>query len=212
MGLDSNLLGVGGKLMDIDRDGFGDLFVYAPMGDKVFCNRNGASFVEITPPAGGGSNPNTKNNKTLWRKSYKSIPAAALLPKTEDVGYHTNGVFMQCYPTGGSASFYAPLELPDGSYITKITLEAYCNGNSEFQSYVKASLTRYYYNSYGTMASVDTSNVPPPFGDARVSSEIIYLVDNSEYSYGFSIYLNDYSYHYAKYYKIIVEYYFPDKI
>ena len=120
-----------------------------------------------------------------------SIPATAMLPKDHNVEYSTNGTYIGV-PPGKSGAFMAPLVLPQGAVITKVTMEAYDNHGGQFGGYVRGILNEYRYGTVAaSIATFDTGGPDAP-GDTRLSSgNLNYQVDNSEFSYGFSVDMNN---------------------
>ena len=142
---------------------------------------------------------------------YYSVPAAELLARNNSIGYDTNGVRM--FTTdGGQVAFMAPITLPNWSYITSITLEAVDNsGDVEFGGFVRAKLREYRYNTFLDVVTVETDAAGAP-GDVRVSDTAAHLVDNTEFSYGLEVILFNGAGGPGSvgYYKVIIEYYWPE--
>jgi len=112
---------------------------------------------------------------------YLSIPAAALLPKDNTVT-----------GSGTSQSFHGPIFLPHQAIIKSFTLEAKDDSSDvEFGGYVLAQLNIYRYNTVSTPVTIQTDGPTAP-GEIRVTENNVNIsVDNSEYSYGITIILNN---------------------
>jgi hypothetical protein len=146
-----------------------------------------------------------------------SIPASALLPKGNYSGsatqWSTNGITMQI-PPFTAQSFLAPLILPQHARITKVIMEAHDSTGGEFGGYVRADLGRYQHNTVLVIVStaiLDTGIEAAP-GDVRVVADgLNHTVDNTEFSYGFGILMNNPTAEWGKimFYKFIVEYDVP---
>ena len=142
---------------------------------------------------------------------YLSIPAAALLPKDNTVTWSTNGVYLGT-ASGASQSFHGPIFLPHQAVIKSFTLEAKDDSSDvEFGGYVLAELNIYRYWTVSTPVKIQTDGPTAP-GETRVTEDNVNIsVDNSEYSYGVTIILNNgaggaYS---VLFLKIIIEYELP---
>jgi hypothetical protein len=135
-----------------------------------------------------------------------SIAASALLPKDNSVQYSTNGVGMYV-PPASVGNFLAPIQLPNGSRIHNVVLEALDNSGGEFGGYVKVELVKMRYNAAWILTTCDTGIEPAP-GDTRIpGGSINELVDNSEFSYGLGIVMNNPSPGWnLGFYKMIIEY------
>jgi len=122
---------------------------------------------------------------------YLSIPAAALLPKDNTVTWSTNGVYLGT-GSGTSQSFHGPIFLPHQAIIKSFTLEAKDDSSDvEFGGYVLAQLNIYRYNTVSTPVTIQTDGPTAP-GEIRVTENNVNIsVDNSEYSYGITIILNN---------------------
>lgn len=138
-----------------------------------------------------------------------SIGSFNVLPKEHTIEYGLNGAGSLQVPPTKKATFYAPLILPQGAIITRVTMEARDNSGGDFGSYVKASLLEQKFNTVLKIATFDTGISEAP-GDTRiVVDNIDFPVDNTEFSYGFGIEINNVtgsSYADEMFYKFIVEY------
>lgn len=138
-----------------------------------------------------------------------SIGAFDVAPKDRTIEYSTNGAGSLKVPPTKAGSFHAPLILPQGAIITRITMEAHDSSGGGFGSYVKASLLEQKFNTLGIIADFDTGISEAP-GDTRiVVDNINFPVNNAEYSYRFGIEINNVtgaSWGDEKFYKFIVEY------
>jgi len=119
---------------------------------------------------------------------YLSIPAASLLPRDNTIAYDTNGVRM--FTTdGGTVVFQAPVNIPNWSVITNVTLEAVDNSADGF---AKATLREYKFNTFLSLATAQTDAATAP-GDVRVVAPIgtsgYHQVDNQQFSYGIEVQL-----------------------
>ncbi|MBN2243918.1 MAG: hypothetical protein JW793_14625 [Acidobacteria bacterium] len=142
---------------------------------------------------------------------YLSVPAAALLPKDSGVTWSTNGVYLGT-ASGTSQSYHGPVFLPHQAVIRSFTLEAADNSSDvEFGGYVLAQLNIYRYNTVGTPVEIQTDGPTAP-GEVRVTADNLNIsVDNSEFSYGITVILNNgtggaWS---VLFHKIIIEYDLP---
>jgi hypothetical protein len=116
-----------------------------------------------------------------------SIPCAALLPKDHNVEYDCSGLRLVT-ANAQLQDFTAPVFLPTGSSITKVTLEAADNSGGEFGGYVKFTLLRAKYNTAWILSTIQSSGPDAP-GDFRIDDVLSppVLIDNSEYSYHIAV-------------------------
>lgn len=113
--------------------------------------------------------------------SYLSIPAPAFQPRVSGMQYANSGNSL--FPTvdGGTAVFIAPVQLPHGAVIQKLTLNWSDDSNTDS---VSARLYRTdLLTSETTLATVDSSGSPSVTGATTTSSIATPIVDNSSYSY-----------------------------
>ena len=97
----------------------------------------------------------------LWA-DVLSIPCSALLPRTHNVEYDCTGIRLVT-ANAEKQDFTAPVFLPTGSLIKKVTLEAADQSGGEFGGYVKLELLRAIYNSYSLLATLQTSGTRQNF-------------------------------------------------
>jgi len=152
----------------------------------------------------------TTAQELIWHYGALAIAAPELLPRTNSINYDTNGVRMAT-PDTGTVSFQSPVELPQYSYITRMTLEAFDRSGGEFGGYVKSQLREYRYNTFLSIATVTTGSPEAP-GDIRIPVATGHLVNNTEYSYGLEVVINNgaggaWS---EMFYKVIIEYMYPE--
>jgi len=146
----------------------------------------------------------------VWHYGAVSIAAAELLPRKNSITYDTNGVRMATSDTG-TVGFLAPVELPQYSYITKMTLEAHDPAGGEIGGYVKAMLLEYRFNTVLVLATANTG-IPNAPGDVRVPINLAHLTNNLEYSYGIGVEINNGNAGAwgEMYYKVIIEFMYPE--
>lgn len=121
---------------------------------------------------------------------YLSIPAAAMLPRTNGTTYDMNGICLRV-PNLTSAEFVAPVELPNGVSIEALTLEAHDAIGGEFGSYVVARLVSARYFSYYLICECTTGVAPAP-GDCRIVAPAYnFTIDNTENSYFLYVNVNN---------------------
>jgi hypothetical protein len=137
---------------------------------------------------------------------YLSIPACALLPSNNDIAYDTNGVRMATFE-GATTTFKAPVFLPHGAHVTKMTLEGLdAHGTLEFGAAVVAQLEQYRYNTYFPLGNVESTGPEAP-GNFRKSVALNATIDNSEFSYALAVFLfTAGNVNNAMFYKVIIEY------
>ena len=138
---------------------------------------------------------------------YISIPAPAFRPQAYTYQYSITSLWVRNLD-GNSDYFYAPLELPNGATITKLTFY-WSDSSTSADGYCTLSRGNLQ-GSYGLgMAAAYTSG---DTGDAASSEDIsieLATVDNSQYGYILTVYLPDSG---VEAYGVIVEYTFQTSL
>lgn len=135
---------------------------------------------------------------------YISVPAAAFVPEHYLVNYTNDGntLALAVGYTGG-ASFFAPLHLPHGATLTKLTLSYYDN-DADLDDDVTLSLHR----GEGTTKAYQVHVSSNTDGVGSKSVDYTLDIDNSEYTYFLQLYLAD-TYPGLEFYKAIIEFTYP---
>jgi hypothetical protein len=122
----------------------------------------------------------------VTRTGRLSIPAPAFRPSQSSFTFTCNGPSLE---TGSEGNYYAPVDLPDHSRLTKMYFYYY---DSNSQAHVSAALMR---NTVDTgfvtgLASVSSDTDPPPDGlDWRATEDFSHPeVDNRLHTYWLSLY------------------------
>ena len=125
---------------------------------------------------------------SVWAETL-SIGCPALLPVNHNVEYDCNGGRLVT-ANSQRQDFVAPVFLPTGSLINKITVELADTSGGEFGGYVQVEFLRAKFNTLSVLKSFKTSGPDAP-GDIRIE-EILdtpIAIDNSEYSYHLTVWL-----------------------
>jgi len=132
---------------------------------------------------------------------YISVPAASFQPYPNGYDYVNDG--MQIYMNAGSGYFVAPLQLPHGATVTKITFYFY-DEDPILDNYVFIVLFRnifYYSDQLVSIVSTDVGL------DSVSETTISYsIIDNSQYSYFITLYLGSNS---VIFYNAFIEFTYP---
>ncbi len=118
---------------------------------------------------------------------YESVPAAAFVPKDHSYEYYNDG-YRVLNPTGSAPYFVAPVDLPHGATVTKVTFYFY-DDSSVGSDYASVWLGRNDHdNSFSQMADVTSNDA----GDSSNQDDTINYatIDNSQYSYFLELCLN----------------------
>jgi hypothetical protein len=116
-----------------------------------------------------------------------SIPAAALLPKDNDISYDTNGVRMAVLDNATTEVFQAPASLPHNAIIERITLDGKDASGSGF---IQISLREYRFNTFLVLKTFGTTAGEAP-GDIRRGRNVTHLINNRRFSYGVEVSINN---------------------
>ena len=133
---------------------------------------------------------------------YISVPAAAFVPEHYLVDYDNDGNRLEL-ATGytGGASFFAPLHLPHGATVTKLTLNYYDNDADDG---VSVSLHR----GEGTTRALYYNVISNTDGVGSKSVDCSLDVDNSQYTYILQVHLDDTEPD-LTFYRAIIEFTYP---
>ncbi len=138
--------------------------------------------VDISGSAGIADSKINYSTKT----GYLSIPPSAFIPNKLINTYEHNAGFFLYSTASGTRRFYAPVHLPEGAKITKVTFETRDNSASYKLSW---KLERRYTSggtpTLGTMATAGTTNASQasPWQQLTDTSILNNVVDNSSNSY-----------------------------
>ena len=127
------------------------------------------------------------------RTEILSIPASAFIPANELVEYANNGVQISVQDTYGA--FYAPVLLPHGAVVNKVTLDAHDDTPT---GYVAMSLVAHkfrdvaWYGIYSRLALCRFADyqIEAP-GDLTLSVDCDDQIDNAVYSYGLTVQIDN---------------------
>ena len=108
---------------------------------------------------------------------YVSVPAAAFVPGSSGWAYVCNGTYISLQDTYGQ--FYAPVELPHGATVTKVTVYWYDGGAGN----VWCELRRFNSTDYKVMAGNMESSGAPGLGSSHDDTIAYATIDNSRYAY-----------------------------
>ena len=135
-----------------------------------------------------------------------SIPAAALVAGDNDVDYFTNGVRMAVDSSSDDQFLQAPVELPHKAVIRRIILEG---KDSSGSGSIDVGLREFRRNTYLDLVRVSTSANETP-GDFRRGMGLSHEVNNSRYSYGIEVVINNGNdWNAVWYYKVVIKYVTP---
>jgi hypothetical protein len=111
------------------------------------------------------------------RTGYISVPAAAFEPGADTFQYHNNGSNLY---TDYGANFFAPVNLPDGSTVTKVTFYYYDDTATDN---VAMSLRRYDLGAHLGYIMAETSSSDGGYGDDYDDSISYAQIDNQANTY-----------------------------
>jgi len=119
---------------------------------------------------------------------YISVSAAAFQPKSHTYRYDIDSISI-FNVDGNSDYYYAPLELPQGATVTRLIF--YWEDGSSADGYCSMWRSAMM-GSYGLgMATANTSGDTGVADSSEDTSIDSATVDNSQYSYGLTVYLPD---------------------
>ena len=163
---------------------------------------------------GSRSGASSANNEALAAPAaaqsgtgYISVPAAAFVPTHYLVDYTNGGhwLYLNTLSVDGD-EFYAPLHLPHGATVTKLTLSYYDDGSGAFD-YVDIGMELAQGFGAGmTMAYVRSDDGGT--GSKSTTSILNPLVDNSQYSYFLSLSMQNTG-AWLKFYEALIEFTYP---
>lgn len=135
---------------------------------------------------------------------YISVPAPAFRPESHDYQYWITSSWIRNLD-GSSDYYHAPLQLPHGATLTKLTF-FWKDGSSTDDGYCQlwqSGLS----GGWGVgIASADTDGDTGLASSSTVTIAAMGTVDNSQYGYGLTVYLPDFS---VEAFGAIVEYTYP---
>jgi hypothetical protein len=113
----------------------------------------------------------------------QSIPAAAFTPHEDGYGYENHGryLFTTIGVGGASRLYYAPVQLPQGATVTKITFHWY-DADVYWDVIARIQRTRFGQGNYEDLAYL-TSTFYGGYGASDSSDIINATIDNSQYAY-----------------------------
>ena len=122
------------------------------------------------------------------KTSYLSVPAAAFMPVTND-DYNNDGSYVYKYGSTGCNNFCAPVHLPHGATVTKVTFYWYDN-NTSYDG--KVQLFRRYHSLSLNYKMAEVSSTGSSGNGSGYDDSISYAtVDNSINAYFLYMYLSD---------------------
>lgn len=135
-----------------------------------------------------------------------SIPAAALLANDNSISYDTDGVRMEVPGSPLDRVFQAPVQVPHKAVIRKIMLEG---KDASVRGYLEVGLRAYKNDNYRELVRVSTSAIEAP-GDFRRSEDLKHQVNNSRFTYGLEVVINNGGIRNdVWYYKVVIKYAAP---
>jgi hypothetical protein len=129
---------------------------------------------------------------------YVSIPAAAFQPTYNTYQYENNGHYLTA---GSSQNYVAPVQLPNGVTVTKVTFYFY-DESSANDDYAVVNLFRNNNNGSDYPMAYIWSN-DSGYSSTYDDSIDFPLIDNSQYSYFLNLWLNSTN---VSAYAVIIEY------
>jgi hypothetical protein len=113
-----------------------------------------------------------------------SIPAAAFNPSAGGYDYENDGryLFTNGVPNSLIGTFVAPVQLPQGATVTKLTFHWY-DANTTVFGVADLWRTKFAVGSAGKMASATSFFVTGGYGSTHDASIKFATIDNSQYSY-----------------------------
>lgn len=149
-------------------DGSDPIVLPDDIGEGQILTWNGAKFVGSDAPAAVGY------------PSPISIHPSAFLPERDTVDYQRTPANLWKLTTLGSAMFYAPVILPHGSTITKLTLFGYRDDSEAYLDLYLGRITNAGSNYEMALISADWTNGS---GSGYDDTILYSTIDNSSYSY-----------------------------
>jgi hypothetical protein len=135
---------------------------------------------------------------------YISVPAAAFRPESHTYQYEIVSGWVR--NSDGDSDYYdAPLELPHGATLTKLTF-FWEDGSSTDDGYCQLWRIVFSGGRGLGLASVNTNGDAGVADSSEVTITMLATVDNSQYGYGLTVYLPDSS---VEAFGAIVEYTYP---
>ena len=137
---------------------------------------------------------------------YISVPAAAFVPSHYLVNYTNDGwqMYLNTIYSPDDA-FSAPVHLPHGATVTKLTLN-YCDNDADYEDKVNVALWACRDGSATNMAYVDSND--DGIGSVSTDSISQAVVDNSQYSYMLKVLITDYGEDLA-FHEVLIEFTYP---
>jgi len=133
-----------------------------------------------------------KDEGLSTKKGYLSITPAALSAIQDGYDYSKHSTVR--INSGTVASFYAPVQLPDGAVVTKLRYSAFDN-NGGVLEYTSAMLTRVRHSDQVAQnrATASTNGLASSTSWRIVSDSTISnpIIDNNTYAYYIKVYLSD---------------------
>ena len=140
------------------------------------------------------------SNAATAGHGYVSIPAAAFQPSDYRYQYLNGGVYISNY-NGSSPDSIAPVQLPHGVTVTKLTFFFYDNSSAVNDW---GSVTLYQNNNNGSGSDMAYASTNNSGNSSSYDDSIDYAsIDNSQYSYFLELHLNSSS---VFAYAVIIEY------
>ena len=137
---------------------------------------------------------------------YISVPAAAFVPSHYLVNYTNDGwrLYLNTIYSLDDA-FSAPVHLPHGATVTKMTLN-YCDNDADYEDKIIVALWACRDGSTTNMA--DLSSNDDGVGSVSTDSISDAVVDNSQYSYMLKVWITDSGEDLA-FHEVLIEYTYP---
>jgi len=138
---------------------------------------------------------------------YVSVPAAAFVAKDHSDEYYNDGYRALNPPGTGNLDYVAPVHLPHGATVTKVTFYFY-DDSSDGSDWASVWLGRNEHdNNFSQMADVDSTDD----GDSSNYDDTIdyATIDNSQYIYWLELWLNSSD---VWAYGVVVEYSFSTSL
>jgi len=139
-------------------------------GEKIALHWDGSGNVTVTGDLTYAT-PKTRH----W-----SIAGASFIPYNTAANSFSKGGFALFSSTG---QFLAPVHLPDGATVTKLTVHYLNNSSSSFMSVVLYLVDMMGGAIENTLATVTATNTGTNFGTTSSSSISYATIDNSQYAY-----------------------------